>query len=157
MNRAGRRSDCSINCPVVSADGSSRSQDNNQPPESPPGLAIAILNATQSIPSTSITPPVVIIRKPFPGPAPIVAQSGAAPQAQLDTSQMSSAAGDCAAPSAELVSGANHVSIESDSSSSSAYTSMISLPVANDQTSNEEAYVPAEVEAVVSSFFLLDS
>lgn len=152
MNRAGRRSDCSINCPVVSADGSSRSQDNNQPPESPPGLAIAILNATQSIPSTSITPPVVIIRKPFPGPAPIVAQSAAAPQAQLDTSQMSSAADDCAAPSAELVSGANHVSIECDSSSS-AYTSMISLN--NDQTSNEEAYVPAEVEAVVSPFFFL--
>lgn len=69
---------------------------------------------------------------------------------------MSSAADDCAAPSAELVSGANHVFIESDSSSS-AYTSMISLPVANDQTSNEEAYVPAEVEAVVSPFFLLDS
>lgn len=113
---------------------------------------MAILNATQSIPSTSVTPPVVIIRKPFPGPAPIVAQSGAAPHAQLDTSQMSSAADDYTAPSAELVSGANHVSIESDSSSS-AYTSMISLPVANDQNSNEEAYVPAEVEAVVSPFF----
>lgn len=103
---------------------------------------MAILNATQSIPSTSITPPVVIIRKPFSGPASIAAPSGAAPQAQQDTAQMSSAADDCAAPLAELLSEANHVSIESDSSSL-AYTSMISLPMANEQTSHEEAYVPA--------------
>lgn len=148
--------DCGINCPVVSADSSSRSQDSNQPPEGPPeSLAMAIFNATRSIPSTSVASPVVIIRKPLPGPAPIVAQSGAAaPQAQLDALQMSSVTtDDCAASSAELAPGANHASIESDSPSL-AYTSMISLPVANDQSGNEEAYVPAQVEAVVSPFFM---
>lgn len=154
MNHDGRRSDCGINCPVVSADSSSRAQDSNQPPDSPPGLAMAIFNANQSIASTSIASPVVIIRKPLPGPAPIVARSGAAPQAQLDALQMSSVTtDDCAAPSAELASGASHVSIASDSSSL-AYASMVSLPVANDQSSNEEAYAPAQVEAVVSPFFV---
>lgn len=109
---------------------------------------MAILNAAQSIPSTSINPQVVIIRKP----APMLGQSGSAQQAQPDTSQLSSAADNCTAPFAEMVSTVNHVSIELDSSSST-YTSMTSLPVAYDQPDNEEE-VPAEVEAVVSSFFL---
>lgn len=143
----GRRAGFNINC-SVSIDGSSHSQDENQAPESPPGLAMAILNATQSLPSSNINPPVVIIRKPYPGLASISGQSGGAPQVQVDPLQLSSAAEDCAV----LVSGSNYVATESDSSSLT-YTSTTSLPVTNDEPSNEEAHVSALVDAVVSSFF----
>lgn len=146
-----RRFDCNINY-CVSADGSSHSQDDNQAPESPSGLTMAILNATHSLPNSSINPPVVIIRKPYPGLASVSGQSAATPQVQVDTLQLSSAAEDCAAPSAGLMSGANYVATESDLSSL-AYTSTTSLPVANDKPKNEEAHVPALVEAVVSFFF----
>lgn len=147
----GRGSCFNLNC-SVSIDGSCHSQDDNKAPESPPGLAMAILNATQSLPSSSINPPVVIIRKPYPGLASVSGQSGAAPQVQVDTLQLSSAAVDCAAPPPGLVSAANYVATESESSSF-AYTSMTSLPAANDKPNNEETHVPALVEAVVSSFF----
>lgn len=60
---------------------------------------------------------------------------------------------DCAAPSAELVSEVNHISIESDTSR--AYTGVTSIPVVDGQPNNEETPVPAEVEAVVSFFFIL--
>lgn len=60
---------------------------------------------------------------------------------------------DCAAPSAELVSEVNHISIESDTSR--AYTGVTSLPVVDCQPNNEETPVPAEVEAVVSFFLIL--
>lgn len=149
----GRRAGDNINC-SVSTDASSHSPEDNQSPESPPGLAMAILNATQSLPSSSITSPVVIIRKPYPGLASISGQSGAAPQVQVHPLQLSSAAEDHAAPSAVLVSGSNYVLTESDSSSL-AHSSTTSLPVANDKPNNEEAHVPALVEAVVSFFFLI--
>lgn len=130
----------------VSAGGRSLSQGDNQAPENPPDLTMAILNATKSLSSSSINPPVIIIRKPYPEPASITGQSGSAQQAQMDP--IISAAEDCAAPSVGLVSGTNHVTTLSNSSSL-AYTTMTSLPVTT--TNLEEANVPCVVEAVVSA------
>lgn len=60
---------------------------------------------------------------------------------------------DCAAPSAELVSEVNPISIESDTSR--ACSGVTSLPVVDGQPNNDETPVPAEVEAVVSFFLIL--
>lgn len=104
---------------------------------------MAILNATQSLPTSSVNHPVVIIHKPYPGLGSIPGQKRAAPQVQVDTLQLSSVTQDCASPTAGL---------ESDSSSM-AYTSMTILPDDDDKPHNEETHVPALVEAIVSSFF----
>lgn len=73
----------------------------------------------------------------------------------MDALQLISAAEDFAAPSVGLVSGTNHVTTMSDSSSL-AYTSLTSLSVANTKFSNEEANVPSVVEAVSVFFIILN-